>query len=1031
MYRKQFFCNAKTHLHSLSTTQNYANQNFRLLIINKIDFQLLYNIYPKPIQTKKSSKIDLTISQKLDLGSTNLYGMKQIIFVIFSSICNVVFASYPLVNNYYRSAYKAGTQNWDIVQDGNNTMYFANNNGLLSFDGVRWTNRAIDAKVNLRSLHYASDGRMYVSTFNDFGYYQFHTTSASYHSISDQLNIAKKESNALYNIIEGDQKMYFWSGKTIYEYNGIELDKTAFYSEINAAAYVNQSFIVCSNQVGVFMKQGKQFIKLPGSELLINKNVCAVLSLNAKKMLFVTSLHGVYVFDGISFEPYVTGFESFLKANQVFCAAINNSHLAFGTVQNGIALLNLADKSVSFLNTSTGLQNNTVLSMTFDVQNNLWLGLDNGIDYVSVQSQVSSLMGKNSLYGAGYCSIKLQNLLYLGTNQGLYVSSYPTIDSPAAPKLNLVDGMHGQVWSLTQIDGTLFCGTDNGAFVIANNKAVKIQGLVGTWSFKAFPDRKDLILGCSYKGLFVLKKVGATWLFSHYLQGGFSESSPMFEFDKDGSLWFSHWLKGMYRLTLNATKDRFTKIELFNNHGFPTKQNNTVFKVDNELLFSSESGIFNYNPRTHRMVSNTQWNKAFANTPKFMRFHQAPNGDVWCISGKFVGLAQKQQSGTYVIDSLTYRVLQSRINAGFEHLNFLNPNKVVFATEDGFCVLKTNSNVAVKSRFKVSISNIVVDNENEGEDSLGESEAIKNSEFNNNIKSVRFEFTAPEYLSPEMVQYSYLLEGYDDEWSSFSSDNMKEYTQLSHGDYVFRVRARSLLDSSIVNCSYEFSVAPAWYETKLALAIYLIILVGLFLLGIKFFKMHSKKAALEMEQKKELEIQTQKKEFEEQHAAKKREIKELKNQQLQYELRHKAQELATSTMNVIRKNEMLLEIIDSISKLSDEIRKNSDANTLINRLSKMERSIKQNIDSDKNWKKFEDNFDLVYENYLKRLGESFPQLNVCDKKICAYIKMDLSSKDMAPLLDMSIRSIETSRYRIRQKLNLDREVNLADYLQKF
>lgn len=186
-----------------------------------------------------------------------------------------------------------------------------------------------------------------------------------------------------------------------------------------------------------------------------------------------------------------------------------------------------------------------------------------------------------------------------------------------------------------------------------------------------------------------------------------------------------------------------------------------------------------------------------------------------------------------------------------------------------------------------------------------------------------------------------------------------------------------------------------------------------------------------MEKIKEIEIQEQKKMYEAEDQAKKREIKELKNQQLQYELRHKAQELASSTMNLIRKNEMLIEIADNIAKATEELKKNGDATTVLSRLGKMERNIKQNIEHDKNWKRFEENFDLVYENYLKRLSESYPELNVTDKKICAYIKMDLSSKDMAPLLNMSVRSIETNRYRIRKKLNLNREANLSDFLQKF
>lgn len=182
---------------------------------------------------------------------------------------------------------------------------------------------------------------------------------------------------------------------------------------------------------------------------------------------------------------------------------------------------------------------------------------------------------------------------------------------------------------------------------------------------------------------------------------------------------------------------------------------------------------------------------------------------------------------------------------------------------------------------------------------------------------------------------------------------------------------------------------------------------------------------------KEKEMQEQKKIFDEETQAKKREIKELKNQQLQYELRHKSQELASSTMNLIRKNEILLEIVDTINKTTEDIQRNVDSNVVLKRLAHVERNIRQNIQNDDNWKKFEENFDLVYENYLRRLGEAYPELNVTDKKICAYIKMDLSSKDMAPLLNMSVRSIETNRYRIRKKLNLDREINLSDFLQRF
>ena len=123
--------------------------------------------------------------------------------------------------------------------------------------------------------------------------------------------------------------------------------------------------------------------------------------------------------------------------------------------------------------------------------------------------------------------------------------------------------------------------------------------------------------------------------------------------------------------------------------------------------------------------------------------------------------------------------------------------------------------------------------------------------------------------------------------------------------------------------------------------------------------------------------------------------------------------------------------MDTITKASHEIKSNSDSTGVLSRLSKLERNIRQNIENDNNWKKFEENFDLVYENYLKRLGEMYPELNTSDKKLCAYLKMDLSSKDIAPLLNMSIRSVETNRYRLRKKFNIDRDTNLSEFLQRF
>lgn len=962
--------------------------------------------------------------------------MKRIpLFIAFILLSHIAMAIHPVVRNFTRKEYRSGTQNWAIAQDKDNIMYFANNDGLLIFDGKNWKTVPIRNGTNVRSLVYDGEKRLYASTFNEFGYFARGVDGTiQYYSLSEPLGIKHEGSNELYSIHMNANRVYFQGEKTIYKYDGQEAVGIPFNHRIETSDIVNNILFVAGQNSGLFMLNGSMFVRIPGSEILTGKKIVQLLPYKTNKVLIVTAFDGVYLYDGLSVVPFITGVESFLRSNQVFCAATNGKKLVFGTVQRGIAIQNLYDNEVMYVNTFSGLQNNTVLSMSFDAIENLWLGLDKGIDYVLLNTPITNIFGTYSLYGSGYTSHISNNKIYFGTNQGLYVSPYPIPNRPDPIQLQLIRGMEGQVWCLKEIDNTLFCGDDQGAFIIHPNRVERIEGLSGVWNFIPLKKRKDLILGCSYQGLFILKKTKGSWKFSHYLRGNFKESSPMFEEDSDGSIWLSHWQNGLFRLYPDETYESIKKVVLYNqDKGLPANTNNTLFRINNQILFSSESGLFSYNRKTDSMELNQLWNKLFTGAPSYMRLHETPSGDVWCVSGRFIGLARKNKDNSYTMDSLSYRMLQSKLLIGFEHFNFIDRHRVIVNTEDGFSRIDTRRQSPTNSSFSLLINNITaINNRSEMQQSRISLNRVDTTlVFGSSYNAVRISFNAPEYRNDGLVEYSCKLENYDENWSGFSSETFREYSKLGRGEYVFRVKARDRLELKEVETSIVFRILPAWYETNTAYVIYgIILLLMVGALGV-FVNYRSKQGAVRMKELKEKEIQEQKKIFDEETQAKKKEIKELKNQQLQYELRHKAQELASSTMNLIRKNEILLEIVETLNKTAEDIRKKSDPGTIIARLTRVERTIRHNIENDNNWKRFEENFDLVYENYLKRLGEEFPELNVTDKKICAYIKMDLSSKDMAPLLNMSVRSIETNRYRIRKKMDLSREVNLSDYLQKF
>jgi hypothetical protein len=719
--------------------------------------------------------------------------------------------------------------------------------------------------------------------------------------------------------------------------------------------------------------------------------------------------------------------------NQVFCGTIKGSKLALGTVRNGLVVKDLITNTNIYSNTSSGLQNNTILSISFDFQDNLWLGLDKGIDYVQINSPIYDLFGNSQLFGAGYSSLIRNNTLYMGTNQGLYTTPYPIINSPNPLDIRLMPRMQGQVWSLNLIDNTIFCGSDYGAFILSGNRAEQIDGIPGTWNFKEIKSSPNCILGSSYKGFFILKKQNGKWVFSNFVKG-FSDSGGMFEEDKEGYIWVSHWMKGISRLKLNHKLDSIESVEHFDqSKGIVSNNNNTLFRFNDNIVFSTEAGFLYYNYKTKKIERNTQLEKLFGRPNFSTRLSKTPKGDFWCTSHRFINVAFKIGENKYKLDTLSFSSLKSKLISGFENFNFVNDSNVIVSTEDGFSWLDASKIKKEKSRFKVAIRNVYITNEGDsivrGFHSHVDEDEIPEYNYKNN--SIRFEYVASEYRNEGSVSYSFILENYDSKWSAYSPVNNKEYTKLKKGTYTFRVRAKSLIEAEPVETHYTFTILPPWYESNIAFIVYLI-LVFLFIFKLlDFIRIRSEKGARDMEIKKELELKEQEKRFEEDAKEKRKEIIELKNQRLQYDLRHKSQELASSTMNLIRKNEVLLEINQNLTKVANEINEKSDPKMILRKISKMQDDIKQNIQHDNNWKRFAENFDLVYENYLKRLSEHYPNLTISDKKLCAYLKMDLSSKDIAPLLNMSFRSVEMSRYRLRKKMNLERDVNLSEFLQNF
>ncbi len=978
-----------------------------------------------------------------------------LILILFT--CAKAIAQYPQVRNFTTNDYQGGTQNWCITKGPNQRLFFGNNYGVLAFDGKRWTLKYVANYSSVRAIFYDDEsGRLYAGASEELGYFDTDTLSYSvrYHSLTPLLP-KSSTFGEIWKIIKSGHDIIFQSKQMLLVYSE-EQQKMRTVSNgqrIECSTLVNGEIVVaCSDYAATLSASG--LVPLKGTEPLKGKVVRTILSYGGQT-LFVTSSDGILAYKGpqtmdngqqtneARLLPFDLPVTDYLKDNQVFCADIDGDNIAFGTVRGGLVMYNMKDHVAAYANTYTSLQNNTVLSVMFDQDHHLWLALDNGISYVMSDSPLNSLFSSASQTGTGYASAINGGRLYLGTSQGLFATPFPIAISPTPPQPQLLSGMTGQVWALTDIDGTLFCGNDNGAYIIRGTSAESIQGVKGTWGFEG---GKDYIVGCDYEGFFVLKHEGTTWKLAHRING-IDVISGEFYVDEDGTLWICHWQKGIYHVRLSEDLTTVTDMEYFHNgNGLLLDEGNLLCRIDGKIYVSCVDGLYCYDSRTRKLVLDKQKSSIFDTYGTTLRILQSPYGDLWASKEGYLALSRQRttsplltspdggrDNGQWTTDSLSFRYASHNLHLGKGAMYSLDSLHMLVASNNGYLVINTRQRTTDNGhRTKPYIRRVIGTNSTDTllyQDILtsGENPYIRIPHTQN---SIRIEFIETEYREENAVLYQCMLEGYDKDWSQQQTSTSKEYTHLSKGSYVFRVRAYNKLTGKTTETSLRIIILPAWYETWWAYCIYFLLFVLAVWWLLRHLKQRADRELVRVRQEQERQMKEQQQQFSLEQAEKERELIKLRAEQLEYDMKANASKLADSTMNLMRKNDMLLSLDTQMSDLTESVRREDPKNSITRKIKEIRRDIQQNINDDENWEKFEENFNLVYDNYMRKLIARFPDLKLNDRKLCAYLRMGLSSKEMASLLNTSTRSIETARYRLRKKLQMESGDNLKEFIQR-
>jgi ligand-binding sensor domain-containing protein/DNA-binding CsgD family transcriptional regulator len=953
----------------------------------------------------------------------------------------------PYIHNFPRREYKGGTQNWAIAQDQRGFMYFGNNEGLLVFDGVSWQKHRMPNSSIVRSICIAKNGQIYVGAYNELGKMEVgHNGKMEFRSLKKFLPAGYVNFDDVWNITVFQDQIVFQSYNFAFLFkNDSTVSIIKAPSRFQNSFEVNNRLYFNDQEKGLMEFAGNSLHELRSCEKIKGEEIWSVIPFNRGNNLMIFTLNkGVFIYNGIELKEWDVAVNTLFKQKQIFSAiVIQDNYYAVGTIQDGIIIIDESGNIIQHINRQKGLQNNTILKVFADRVGNLWLGLDNGIDYVNVNSPITFLQ-QNDRIGAGYTSLIHHGKIYLGTNQGLFVKDWGT--EQQNKDFHLVPGTNGQVWYLGVHDNILLCGHNNGTFVIEGEKARQISQIPGAWKFHSLKRFPEYLIGGTYSGLTLYKKQNGNWVYSGKI-GGFIESFRVFEEDDNGNLWMSHGFKGIYKINIGSTLDSIQSFRYYTTQdGLPSNYNLNVFKVKGKILITTSVGFFEYNNEKDRFESSTYFNQLLSPLKDVSFLKEDQVGNIWYMAwdmGKIkAGVFRIQEDNSYNHISAPFGLLTGRFISGFESVYCYSNEHIFFGTEEGFAHYSPLSNFNNGSEFSTYINRataLYLDSTFFYGNSVNKPNEISHTDFESSIadkanytefsfpfkeNTFRFSYTSPVYDNQDNIEYSFKLSGYNNKWSKWSNIPFNEYANLPPGEYTFSVKARNQIGIESTTDNLKFSVLPPWYKTTWAYAIYTILLL-IFIVLLIWYILKRIEISKRKERLKHLQSYRQKeREYKQEALIAEKKIINLKNEKLKIEMIHRDKELANQTMDLIRKNKFLQKIKDELEKL----KMMSSDESIKDKISSIMTKIDKDIDHKKQWEVFETAFDEVHEDFLSRLKVQYPNLTPKEIKLCAYLRMNISTKEIAPLMNISVRGVEICRYRVRKKLNIDRDQNLTSMI---
>lgn len=749
-------------------------------------------------------------------------------------------SGFPFTTHYPTDQYNAHYQNWAISQDKNGLMYFGNGDGVLVYDGTTWELITLPNQSSVLALTLDKNGRVYVGAVGEIGYLEADSVGQlTYISLLQFLKKDDQNFTRVYSAYATSGGIYFQTPEALFQWTGKKFKVwKAGENKFTKAFWVNNVLLIKVSNNGLLQLKNNELKLLPNSRYFSDKTISTILPYDKKRQLVGTLNQGLFLYDGLKATPFISGVNSLLKENKIYCGVLlNDSTFALGTLQAGLIIIDRLGKQRLIFNSESKLTSPMIFNLFQDKSGIIWAALNDGVAKIEYPSPFSEFSSDAQLKGSVEALIRFQGKIFVGTDRGLF---YLDNSKSGQPVFHLVKGANQKVWFLSLFENSLLISSDAGVYQFKGNTLNLINNFKTYAILRSKLDPNRIFIG-NTDGIRSIYYKDARWKNEGKIPRVYGSIHEIHE-TRSGILWLATNVNFMWKVSFEQNIEKPKVVQYGISKGLPDDVGH-LYLFEDQLLYVSilnSHDTYRYDQSADTFMLDHTINKISGiNNKEIWPRVIDDSGNVWFdlkegseVKAKIV--AWKESDGKYVVEDLQEaRILNS---IGRKILYEKENHSAWFGIKKGLI----KHDLQLREKQDIDFTTLVRKIIYMGDSILfagAKSDDINKLNqplipFNNN--EFRFQYSALSFHGEKDNQYQFYLEGFDKDWSSWSSETQRDYTNLSEGTYVFHLRGKDIYGNISKEDKYAFIILPPWQRTWWAYLLYGLATLGAVLLIVQW-----------------------------------------------------------------------------------------------------------------------------------------------------------------------------------------------------